>query len=358
MNSIRSCITAVCVAALAAGCSSGRSAAPFAYPAGATQNPLNKASSGTITEYAIPRGHRGPVKTFPVGITLGPDGKMWFAERGLGKLRSITTDGQFGHAIELTGQAPYPQNSVAGPDGNLWATAGSTRTYKQESHGVPDPYGAIVMVTLAGVVTPYPLPMYSDPRAIVSGPDGNLWFTQSSGFIGRITPAGVITQFPIPRHRKSTGITVGPDGNMWFCMTYSDRLGQITTAGEITMFRFPAGGCAGIVTGPDGNLWATEFIRHRVAKIDTSGNVITEVELMRHSYPKGIAVGGDGNLYVAEFGKGNIAEVSTAAVLIAEKSTPTHDSGPWGVAADSDGNIWFAESLQARIGKLTVSVNK
>ena len=350
-----------CVAVLtAAGCnSSGGSNSTFAVPAkSAIRESLARQTGGTVTEYAIPRGRPGPPKIFPVGIAPGPDGTMWFAERGLGKLGSITTDGQFVSENKLKGQARRPQNVVTGPDGNLWATAGSTRTYRQESHGVPDPYGAIEAMTPAGqVVSVTALPMFSDPRTIVSGPDGNLWFTTSGGFIGRITTTGNLQKFKVPHHNKSTGMAVGPDGNIWFCETYSEELGRITPEGKITMFSFPrTGGCSSIVTGPDGNLWTCEFVKHRVAQVSASdGSILKEVELKRHSFPKGIAVGGDGNLYAAEFGTGKIAEISTDGVLVAEIATSTRNSGPWIVATDRDGNIWFTESLIGKIGKLTLA---
>ena len=148
---------AACVAILGgAACNGGGSGAgsTVGLPAGVTQSSLKsllKPATGTITEYSIPRReHRFP-KTFPIGISPGPDGTMWFAERGLGRLGRITTDGTFLSPCKLRGQARFPQNVTMGPDGNLWAVTGSTRTYNQESNGVPDPYGAVVMVTPACV---------------------------------------------------------------------------------------------------------------------------------------------------------------------------------------------------------------
>ena len=38
---------------------------------------------------------------------------------------------------------------------------------------------------------------------IALGSDGNLWFTEMVGKIGRITPAGVITEFSIPTDGSS-----------------------------------------------------------------------------------------------------------------------------------------------------------
>src|SRR5258708_3497920 len=56
------------------------------------------------------------------------------------------------------------------------------------------------------------------PFGIVAGPDGNLWFTESSANqIGRVAPDGTIAEFPLPTKGGSPqGITLGPDGNLWF----------------------------------------------------------------------------------------------------------------------------------------------
>ncbi len=286
---------------------------------------------------------------------------MWFAERGLGILGSITTKGKFPRSVKLTGQARFPQNVVTGPDGNLWATAGSTNTYWQESNGVPDPYGAVWAVTPAGVtVNVTKLPKNSDPRAIVPAPNGKgLWFTMI-GFVGKITTQFKLQLFKLPQDNRTTQITVGPDSNLWFCETVNAAIGRVSIRGAkpptITMFPFPKnGGPASVVAGPDGYLWADEFQTAKVAELTTKGTIVYEIPLAKGSFPKGMAVGADGNLYVAEFGNGKIAEISIAKrVLIREFEPPTPNSGPWGMVAGPDGNIWFAESSVGKIGKLTI----
>jgi len=63
----------------------------------------------------------------------------------------------------------------------------------------------------------------------VTGPDGNLWFTEyASDQIGRMTPAGVVTEFPLPAGSAPYGIVVGPDGNLWFAETGSNKIGRMT----------------------------------------------------------------------------------------------------------------------------------
>jgi hypothetical protein len=103
----------------------------------------------------------------------------------------------------------------------------------------------------AGTITEFPATGAS--YGITAGPDGNLWFTESStGNVGRITPNGVVTEFTA---HSGEGITAGPDGNLWFTDP-AGKIGRITTSGVVTEFSihtqnsFPLG----ITTGPDGNL--------------------------------------------------------------------------------------------------------
>ena len=68
-------------------------------------------------------------------------------------------------------------------------------------------------------VTEFPLPHAdSRPYTIVTGPDGNLWFTESTrSTIGRITPTGTFTEWHTDDDGTGPyGITLGSDGNLWF----------------------------------------------------------------------------------------------------------------------------------------------
>src|SRR5216684_1342561 len=100
------------------------------------------ATAGTITEFPIPTA-----SSTPRGITAGPDGNLWFTERG----------------------------------GN-----------------------SIGRITPSGSITEFPTPTAnSGPEGIAAGPDGNLWFTEYVGNqIGRITTSGTIVELPIPSPRS------------------------------------------------------------------------------------------------------------------------------------------------------------
>jgi streptogramin lyase len=96
---------------------------------------------------------------------------------------------------------------------------------------------------------------------LVTGPDGNVWFTtELSNEIGRITPSGATVFHAVPSGSLPEGIAAGPDGNLWFTEQTADQIGEITTAGAITEYLIPTAGSwpTAITTGADGNLWFTE----------------------------------------------------------------------------------------------------
>src|SRR5947209_13652407 len=71
----------------------------------------------------------------------------------------------------------------------------------------------------------------SDPKGIITGADGNVWFTEDIGNrIGRITPSGVVTEFStgLSNAAYPRDIAAGPDGNLWFTEFAGNRIGRIT----------------------------------------------------------------------------------------------------------------------------------
>lgn len=84
-----------------------------------------------------------------------------------------------------------------------------------------------------GTVTEYKISTFnSEPVGITSGPDGNIWFTESYGNnIGTITTNGQITEYALP-HAESEpeNITAGPDSNLWFTEYTGNKIGRITVS--------------------------------------------------------------------------------------------------------------------------------
>ena len=237
----------------------------------------------------------------------------------------------------------YPSQIVAGPDGNLWFT---------------ELYGGIGRVTPAGVVTQFPtgLPSGESPVGLAVGPDGNIWFTDSltgisSGAIGRMTPTGVSTIFTGGISAFTYGIAAGADGNMWFT-EYGRRIGRITPAGVVTEFPgVPIGGAQGIVGGPDGNLWFATG-DGSIGRMTTAGALTTFTAGITHATGR-ITVGPDGAFWFTE--DGAIGRITTAGVVTEYSAGLPAINELVGITAGPDGNLWFTAWAANLIGRVTTA---
>jgi streptogramin lyase len=233
----------------------------------------------------------------------------------------------------------YPDQILSGPDGNLWFTE-----YLSNKIGRINP---------AGVVTgEYPIGAFgSNPRRIAAGPDGNLWFVEG-GFpprIGRMSPTGGSEELSKLNFDAPAGITAGPDGNVWITDYYVSEIARIRPTGELEVAHYVLEEVwpSAITAGPDGNLWFTEAAAPRLGRITTAGHG-THFEIPSGDYAEDIAAGPDGNLWFTER-HGKIGRITTAGA-VTEFSIPS--GAPAGsIAAGSDGNLWFTE--QSGIGRIT-----
>jgi hypothetical protein len=171
---------------------------------------------------------------------------------------------------------------------------------------------------LTGGVTPG-FSSDSNPDGITTGPDGHIWFTESSGpggsrfqqvgpgGVGRVNDDGSVTELvggATPGFTPKGGpeaITTGPDGRLWFA--------EYLDPGRLAAVIF-------ITTGPDGHVWFTEYEGGRLARINDDGTV-------------------------SEFAAGVTPGFSARA-------------GPTGITSGPDGRIWFAECDRGGIGRITV----
>ena len=229
--------------------------------------------AGKLTEFPVP-----PPDVF---MTAGPDGNLWISTAGPPSIVRMSPNGEY-KVFALPAHSHDPAPLIVGPDGNLWFT---------EGQGV----GKFAKMTLAGQITEFSLPFEVNDLAPAS--DGNLW-VMGNGIIGRITPGGVlVTRFAVATD-KITAFTPGPDGNLWF-LENDGHVGRITLAGEIK--RFPAfeptqeGGASDIITGPDGNLWFSAQ-PGKIGRITPSG-VVTLFPLSPQAQVGALAAGADGGIW-------------------------------------------------------------
>src|SRR6266567_9030573 len=245
------------------------------------------------TEFALPQLSEKDCASGPQGITVGPDGALWFTDSA-DKIGRITTQGQITEFALST--LAHPMGITTGPDGALWFTESNL-----------DKIGRI---TTQGRITEFALPTFVSypekfPAQIIAGSDGALWFTETGDQIGRITLQGKVTEFALssPKAGYEMGITVGSDGALWFTEPGPNQIGRITTQGQISEFALPSsldppsnGG--GITTGPDGALWFTQGWGP-LGRITTQGH-ITLFSPHYTGGPGRIVAGHDGALWMTE----------------------------------------------------------
>jgi streptogramin lyase len=346
--------------------------------------------AGAVREFVVPTSGSGPQD-----ITAGPDGNLWFTESSGNKIGRITPAGLIHEFLVPTGSS-YPISIAAGPDGSIWFTESSANeigrlilpTYLDvRALTNPIPAGAAFVFTVTArdpfntAASLYRGTVHftsSDPAAVLpfdytftAADDGTHTFLATLFTAGgqtiRVTDtawdalagmAVTTSEFPIPGTgaRGPYGITAGPDGNLWFTESPGNKIGRITTDGQIDEFPIPGTGASspwGVTAGPDGNLWFTESGGQKIGRITPDGQIDQFPVLTASSYPQGITAGPDRNLWFTEYDGNKIGRITPAGTLLPEFSIPTTDARPVGIAAGPDGNLWFTELFGNKIGRVT-----
>lgn len=218
------------------------------------------------------------------------------------------------------------------------------------------------------VVTEYDLPTPNAlPGGLVVGGDGAIWFHETgANRIGRITTGGQVTEYPIPTAESTEPrqgfVGVAPDGAVWFTQSAADRLGRIGMDGRVSEVRVPTYNSSplGVAAGPDGAMWFPQWASGKVGRVAPDGTV-SEIALPEHlARPVGPAVATDGALWF------RVRDLKAAAWTLLRMTTDgkytlfpvglgPEDKPivPLRMTAAGDGAMWFAGSNASVIGRVT-----
>jgi streptogramin lyase len=186
----------------------------------------NYSAAGALTAVSAPFPIDGPIAT-----AVEPDGSVWFTDLGQGDLFEITASGEMIQRPIADGDGfgsfgfDGPYGIAVGPDGALWfAEQNSGRIGRMTEAGAVQEYSIPAIASSPGVEAKRPA-----PRDIVAGPDGAMWFTDSSQqAIGRISLSGEVTEYPIV---SKTPVTpeeiVSFGGELWFSENGIEALGSV-----------------------------------------------------------------------------------------------------------------------------------
>ncbi|HVZ87306.1 MAG TPA: hypothetical protein VHG72_10065 [Polyangia bacterium] len=233
----------------------------------------------------------------------------------------------------------FPQQIVTGPDGQLWFTTGFAYLARMspETH------------------TTSLVPVPTTAFRIVVGPDRHLWFGTGTG-VARLSPrTGDVVQIPIPALGFFADLAAGPDDAVW--VLGAESLVRVAIDGSTTVFPIPDEfGSSGdrLVAGPDGNLWfsrgadsAPSFYRV------TRRGVITAFPVATQGGIEGLAVGPDRAIWYTQGGGlpgenaiGRIAMdgVTSTVVQLPDSDTTQPDppsNMPIAITAGPDGKMYF-----------------
>jgi virginiamycin B lyase len=290
----------------------------------------------TVSEYPTESGSSGPF-----GITAGPDGNIWVAERNSGNIVKMSTSGTILATYNVSGGSIF--DIVQGSDGNLW--------FSDQNNN------AIGKITPSGTITEHTIPTSSvEPQRLALGADGNVWFTELvGGKVGKITPSGTMAEYSPPGgggFAQFDGITEGSDGNIWAVDVMSSTIYKISTSGTFTAVNPSQSITPNVITaGAGGTLWMNDFNTNKIAKMTTSGTVTLYTINSTFSQFYDITEGPDGNVWYADPGKELIGQVTPSGT--AQTFAPlTSSSGVSGITSGPDGNIWFTEQTVGQVGRI------
>jgi virginiamycin B lyase len=290
-------------------------------------------------------------ESYPAAITTGPDGNLWFTERS--KIVRMTTAGEISEwPLGINDGEPW--GITEGPDGN----GGRALWFTEHLQGR---IGRIKTGGDAPMIDWFAVPAGGRPQGITEGPDGAIWFVNyNAGQIARIDPVTCIdssscpiTAVDLPSHSghisNPWNIAVGPDGYLWYTDTsqWAHGIGRFT----------PTITCIEEKPTPPSCFREIPIPAH--PRSDGDGDALI------HAFPRGITAGPNNEqaLWFAEGGQGTgrIGRVPTSATTSADLKLYCLDRNQWepaSITAGPDGALWFTVARFTldtgnRIGRLT-----
>ena len=188
--------------------------------------------SATVSIFNLPSVHfdavtkfRLPNDGFPNGITVAPDGSIWFGEQNVPGLAHLYENGTM---IEYAWPVSYSPSTTA-----IWGVADwNGRIWASDALG-----GQVVSLNPAtAAVTAVKLSnIEAFPYTITVGPDNALWFTELFGSkLGRIDAQCKLTEYAVPKNFGGTPTQIEFQNTT---QGYYSDVGNATTAlSEILSF--------------------------------------------------------------------------------------------------------------------------
>ena len=318
----------------------------------------------------------------PQAIASGPDGALWFTSGAatgpldnsgaeLYTIGRVTTNFAFTtpsyalpDVVSFGNLAPQQAfYMVTGKDGNLWYTS-------SDSLGAISRTGSVVTSVTLPNPTANGETIVVTPHQIAAGSDNSIWFTGQGfgqttfatyGFIGRIDlsdPNHAVQQFLIQQNPGTApeGIVQGDDGAIWFTDVGVDANGlQMALIGR--MVWDPVHKTAKLSPPPACNANTPANLTLECPVPGTTGYSNSSVSIA--SAPT-IALGPNHTLWFTDNNSNQIASITEDAQTVHLYSVPTPgqgiNPGLSAITLGPDGAMWFTENSSVPgVGRITTN---
>jgi streptogramin lyase len=205
-----------------------------------------------MSEYSIPTANADPQ-----AIAVDPSGNVWFTEYNSAQIGYLSPNEP--NEIQSYPVAYTPDGIVADSSGNIWVSENNNYNFTLDEYNPSN--GALI--------NQYSVPSGHQAGALTIGPDGNIWFADSSGNIGTLTSSGAFQFYPTTG-AAPLAITSPADGNIWF--TGTGTSGDPNVIGVVTLSSTSAPTQLAVTTQPPGAVTATDGFGLVVAVENSAGN--------------------------------------------------------------------------------------
>jgi sugar lactone lactonase YvrE len=255
----------------------------------------------------------------PSGVAFDPEGHMWVADRGDGRIQELDHEGEAIGQCTACAETLHGWSGIAfDAHGNLWAVDPVDDQLVKVNGG-----GALEAFSSSGSGAGELL----DPEAVAVDSEGDVWVTDTG----------------------NNRIVVFDDEGNYLKTVGSEGSG----AGEFDQPR-------GIAVGANDTMFVSDSGNHRVETFDDDGSYQGEFGAAgegpgQFDEPDTVAADGAGHVFVSDLVTSRIEEFGEGGQYVAEIGSDGSDPGqlelasPMGVALDASGDVWVTDPGNERL---------
>lgn len=298
----------------------------------------------SVRTYPLPAGsHPFAVVAYPHG------GGIWFTAARAGALGQLDPRTGRSRMIPL-GRGSSPRGVTVGPDGALWvADRGRNAILKVNA--------------VTGEVAPFPLPARAgraELTAVGFDARGRLWFTGRRGTVGWLDPdAGQVRTVEVPAGATPEGLVVTAAGKVWYASSGDGRVARVDPDGAVQVRTPPTRG-AGVreaAASPSAHgVWFTEADAGRIARLDTETGSWSEWRLPgAEPRPSALYVDRAGQVWVTDAAANTLLRFDPVTERFAVLDLPVPEAGVLDLAGAGSTEVWGAASTADRLLQIRIT---